>query len=612
MALLIAILVAIVVRGLVLQKQVYQRVEQKVREAYQVVMSGGLRGRVVNDSVYLSSGIPVKVYSIAIHNGTTILWSNPSRIERYPKYTVISMPLIEITNFEVAVYRGSLANLVEQCKAWVVLVTDRGLFKWCSTVVVKYVNSTEVSIAGFVKLLGDFDVHYVGNITFYTLYLVRNVTASGDASSSSTITNERTTLYPIVLFYNSKFIDVAEKWVSGTTRVNITLRNIVTGDTAWLLFDVANGSVVSRRTPTNSFNSYYVILWYSGGSAVKTMQPISIGGIDVFVFTVYYSGNSYYLLDLFSMQRISIYTGSATSYTVSRDVRTGDVADAIKRCYGVSADPSRTGASYVFSIYTSYIQELYIAVVNTVTKASTSASVKALAVSMNAVIYRNPYEEFLYGKNYYTLELFRTSISSPIAVAYSVSHRNDGCSGCSTSASSTNTSARIEKLCCGCGGTNSGHFLVKAEGRIALPSGTSVPIGVLAYMRIANPQPPQLPPATPVTTTAIGGGYTIFPAWIYERFVVESLTSVRVYAYVYTTENVDPNKWRIEWRIYRVGESNPEIKVTYPLQRVSGRVSHGLGGYIEIPVNGTTVAYVYRLTENGQWEKVGEHLFRWG
>jgi len=132
MALVLAVLVGAVVRFALLYRQASTQLEERAREVYQVVLSGGLRGYVdtSTNTVYLSSGVPLAVYAVYVHNGTAVLWGSLPA-PPYPACAISQGPLLYLSNSYAPVYQGELARQVSTCSAWVAVVTDKGLFKWC-------------------------------------------------------------------------------------------------------------------------------------------------------------------------------------------------------------------------------------------------------------------------------------------------------------------------------------------------------------------------------------------------------------------------------------------------------------------------------------------------
>jgi hypothetical protein len=615
LALLLVLMVGIAMRFYIMASQTLKQVEEKKREIQQTVLSGGVRGYISGNTVYLASGIPLLVYSTMIHNGSHILWINPKPPSGLTSYRT-AMPIMEISSLYIPIYSGPLTILVEQCKARVVLATDKGLIKWCPNVVTKIVNNTVMSISGQLTALGSFNVYYVGNITYFGLYGNLTVSASSDASSSSSTDNSRTTLYPLIIFYNDP-INVSEKW-SGTV-VNVTLRNTVTGDIAWIAFDVSSGSVVGKKVPANSSNTYDIVFYSPSKSTLNiglapSVKPINVGGIDVFVFTVYYAPPYYYAKELFTSTQLSISIGSYMNSYVVGNVVAPDAASAIQQCFATSVNPSTVHAA-LYSIYTSTPSALYVGVVSRATEASTFAAISPLAISMNAALKKNPYTQVYNTITVYNAELFTVSGSSPLQIAYYIAYSASCaggacgyCNGCDQKpVTGVGTSWNKTKTCCNTYAST--WYLVKAETRIALPSKATVPIGIYANMKIGVSSSPPPPAATTtITTTASGGGGNP-PAWIYETYVEASLG--KEYAIVYTTTSVDPTQWEIEWEIYDPTKSKPTNTTTYPLQRVCGLYACGLGGYVEIPKNGYVIAVVKYLDSDGKWKPYAMQTFRW-
>ena len=121
MALVLAVLVGAVVRFAVLYRQAAAQLEERSREVYQALLTGGIRGYVNTsaNTVYLASGVPLRVYARYVQNFTHVLWGETSQT-----------PIMTVGDQYVPVYQGPLAGLVYRGEAQVVLVTDRGLVKW--------------------------------------------------------------------------------------------------------------------------------------------------------------------------------------------------------------------------------------------------------------------------------------------------------------------------------------------------------------------------------------------------------------------------------------------------------------------------------------------------
>jgi len=226
MALVLAVLVAAVVRFAVLYQQARSGLEEKAREVYRVVLSGGVRGYVdtSTSTVYMSAGVPLVVYAVYIHNGTYVMWGSQVP-PPYPSYATSQTAALSLSDYYTAVYRGSLARQVSNCSAWVVLVTDKGVFKWCPTCITLY--ATSLAVESPANPLGKFKAYYAGNLTYFALFgeLTGDYYAYVEAS--------RTTLYPLVLFYQDP---VAVVYEQGFLRV---LRVLAVAGTAVLLYPIA-------------------------------------------------------------------------------------------------------------------------------------------------------------------------------------------------------------------------------------------------------------------------------------------------------------------------------------------------------------------------------------
>jgi len=613
LALLLALMVGVAIRFYIMAGQTLKQVEERKREVQQTVLSGGVRGYIDSDTVYLASGVPLLVYSVMIHNGSSILWSNPSPPSGLTSYR-ISMPVMELSDIYTPVYSGSLTSLIEQCKARVVLVTDKGLIKWCPNIITKIVNNTIISISAPLSVLGSFKVYYVGNITYFALYGNISVSATNDASSDSSTDNSRTTLYPVIIFYNDP-VTISEKW--SNTVVNVTLRNTVTGDAAWLAFDVAKGVIVGKKAPANSSNIYDIIFYSpdKGVAVIATsMKPISVGGIDVFAFTVYYTkGYGYYAKELFTATQIGTIFGNYMDYGVYNNYQSSEVYYAFLKCYGGGVPPNLLGA-YTFIINTKTPSTLYIGVVSRTTSASTFVSVAPVAMSLFARLYRGPHYSLGWTTAYYGLDYFAVNGSSPVQasyyIAFSCSSNSGTCGFCDNCdqkpVTGTGTSWNTSKLCCGWHSPE--WYTIKAEARIALPSGATIPIGIYATMMVSSPPPP--PPPPPPQPPAPAPPPPPQPsgvAWIYETVVA---SPEKEYAYAYTTEGINPTGWQIVWVLYdstghEIGETT-----TYPLKWVCGLNTCGYGGYVEIPKNGYVIVNVYRYV-NRNWQTYAVQPIYW-
>ena len=121
MALLLALMVAVALRFLALYRQASSQLAERGREVLQALLTGGVRGYVDLDTgtVYLASGVPLRVYARYVQNFTHVLWGEASQT-----------PIMTVGDQYVPVYQGPLTGLVYRGEAQVVLVTDRGLVKW--------------------------------------------------------------------------------------------------------------------------------------------------------------------------------------------------------------------------------------------------------------------------------------------------------------------------------------------------------------------------------------------------------------------------------------------------------------------------------------------------
>jgi len=550
MALVLAVLVGAVVRFAVLYRQASSQLEERAREVYQVVLSGGLRGYVDSSTgtVYLSSGVPLTVYAVYIHNGTSVLWGSLPA-PTYPSYTTYQTPLLYLTNSYAPVYQGPLAAQVNTCSAWVVVVTDKGLFKWCPTYLPLVVSSRV--LAAPMDPLGSLRVYYAGNITYFALY----GTLSGDYYTFSE--NSRTTLYPLVVLYQDPVSVVGERW-SGFV-VNVTLRNPATGDTAWLAFNASSGSVVGKRGGATSPTTYYMVLALPqvGLSAATAVRPLSLGGVDVFAFTVYYAPHTgdatkgyVYASELLTSKAVSVQT---TRYLV-RDFTS--LYSGVLVC-------SSTWTSNImeYRVYSQNWGDVFVGVIHPATQASTLALVRQLDVATDNVLhYRN------LGTGQYQVE-FRTSGSSPIPFSYTYR-----VSAMPTPASGTSKTSWSD---CKTGYPTEVWFYVKASASVRLPSGRAVPIGQDITVQVVSSPPSAAPPSTPTATPT-----PILPP---SRWYVEvdpypnSTTPMDVKVRVYADGEINPSDYSIYYRVVNddTGGTVVEGTVSPALISVGGLPKYG-------------------------------------
>jgi len=509
LALLLVLMVSIAMRFYIMASQTLKQVEEKKREIQQTVLSGGVRGYISGNTVYLASGIPLLVYSTLIHNGSHILWINPKPPSGLTGYR-IAMPVMEISSLYIPIYSGSLTTLVEQCKARVVLVTDKGLIKWCPNVVTKIVNNTITALLTPMTPVGSFKVYYAGNISFFGVY--GNWTGSSISGSDSS----RTVLYPLLILYSDP-VTISERWSS--TVVNVTLRNSVTGDTAWIAFDVTKGSVVGSKAPTTKGNSYTAIMLMQSLASVAGITPVSLGGVDIFVFTVYYtygSSRGVYAKELFTSTVLRVDPGDFTTLTV----------------YTSFISCSGNYYNYIndYVVRTSGFGNIYIGVAYLTTGVGSFAPVQPMYIS--------GYIE-VGGESGW--EHFKTAGSAPITISYYIYSPT-----LSSGVTGTGTSWSICRD--GNVGTTLSGFL-HARGGIKLPSGSTAVIGLYIKFQAsvsASPQPP--------TSTATATPPTAAPWFVKQEPLPTNTTPINTKITVFTTQPINTSQYQIRYQI------NPDMK----------------------------------------------------
>jgi hypothetical protein len=320
MALILLIMVAVMYRYAVLSKQTRERLEETAKNVYQALLSGGLRGYVdLNTStVYLSSGVELKIYAVFIHNGTHVLWGSTSP-PQYPGSRSASTALTVLGSQFTPVYQGNYSQLVNGCSAWVVLITDKGLVKWCPSVI--KVTVSNYGLSGSLARTGEFEnIYYAGGNKYH--YYVFEGNATGSVSSTPqgsqvvmAMSFRAFTISPVMVLYTGS-LNISEKWwLRGSDAcVNLTLSS---GNYTHLV------SVCAASTSTQSY-------MYSNGSAtyVKSIALItdhyispfmSIDSVKIYklgdaVFTVVapkfttYNGKYYYYIDLpLENRRVTVY-----------------------------------------------------------------------------------------------------------------------------------------------------------------------------------------------------------------------------------------------------------------------------------------------------------------
>ncbi len=219
MTLILLIMVAVMYRYAVLSKQTHERLEETAKNVYQALLSGGLRGYVdLNTStVYLSSGVELKVYAVLIHNGTHVLWGSTSP-PQYPGNQSTSTALTVLGNQFTPVYQGNYSQLVNGCSAWVVLITDKGLAKWCPSVI--KVTESSYGLLGSLARTGEFEnIYYAGGIRNH--HYVFSGSISGSVTYNYYMRMDMKmyftfyTISPVIVFYTGS-LNISEKWWTRT------------------------------------------------------------------------------------------------------------------------------------------------------------------------------------------------------------------------------------------------------------------------------------------------------------------------------------------------------------------------------------------------------------
>jgi len=502
LALLLVLMIGVAIRFYIMANQTLKQVEERKREIQQTVLSGGVRGYIENNTVYLASGVPLLVYSVMIHNGSHILWSNPSPPSGLTSYR-IAMPVMEIGDIYVPIYSGSLASLIEQCKARIVLVTDKGLIKWCPNIITKYINNTVTALLTPMTPVGSFKVYYVGNISFFGIY--GNWTGSSNGGSDYSWTS----LYPVIIFYNDP-VAVSERW--SNTVVNVTLRNAVTGDVAWIAFDVAKGSVVGSRAPSTKGNSYFVIEMMPSNSiaSATSIAPVSLGGVDIFAFTAYYTSGSsrgVYVKELFTGATLRIDPGSFTTLTVYSNF------------FSCSGSYYNYVNDYVVKVVG--FGNVYIGVVYPYT------GVGSFAPAQPMYIYGDI--EVGGGSGW---EHFKTEGSAPITVSYYIYSPTLG-----NGATGTGTSWSICR-----DGSISGSLngFLHARGAIKLPSGSTATIGLYLKFQASVTATPSPPTSTPAPPTQIVASW-----FVKQEPTPTSTTPIKTTITVFTAQPINASQYKI-------------------------------------------------------------------
>jgi len=504
LALLLVLMVGIAIRFYVMSGQLLKQVEERKREIQQTVLSGGVRGYVSGNTVYLASGIPLLVYSIMIHNGSHILWINPKPLSGLTSYRT-AMPIMEVSSLYIPIYSGSAA-LVEQCKARVVLATDKGLVKWCPNVVTKYINNTIESLLTPMTPVGSFKIYYVGNISFFGLYGIL----------SNNIESSRTVLYPLAVLYTDP-LRVSEKWSSYV--VNVTIANTVTGDTAWVAFDVSQGTVVSRRIPTARGNDYIMFLAVpsQGLSSVASLKPVSLGGVDVFVFTAYYlrpSGSSgrIYASELLTGAQLYVASGDFVNY-----IATGTAMQTT--CRGVQYLASYGASTKSFG-------DIYVGILYPSTLVGSFAIFKQLSINTGTSIYYSITTDY---------RIFDSAGSFNTQMSYTVQ---------SSVMSNPSTGTATSWSICVEGNNPDTWFYVKARSAIKIPSGRAVEVGLNITVQVSTgAQPPAPPTATPSPPP-------IAVQWfVHQSPIPTNTTPINTKITVFATQPINTSQYRIHYLI---------------------------------------------------------------
>jgi hypothetical protein len=520
LALLLVLMVGIAIRFYVMSGQLLKQVEEKKREVQQTVLSGGVRGYVSGDTVYLASGIPLLVYSVMIHNGSHILWINPKPPSGLTSYRT-AMPVMEVSSLYIPVYSGPLTALVEQCKARVVLATDKGLIKWCPSVVTKYINNTIESLLTPMTPVGSFRIYYVGNISFFGLYGIL----------SNSIESSRTVLYPLAVLYTDP-LRVSEKW-SGYV-VNVTIANTVTGDTAWVAFDVSQGAVVSRRIPAARGNDYVMFLAApsQGLSSVASLKPVSLGGVDVFIFTAYYlkpSGSSgrIYASELLTGAQLYIASGDFVNY-----IATGTTMQTT--CRGVQYLASYGASTKSFG-------DIYVGILYPSTLVGSFAIFKQLSINTGTSIYYSTATDY---------RIFDSTGSFNTQMSYTVH---------SSIMSSPSTGTATSWNICREGNNPGTWFYVKARSAVKIPSGRTIEVGLNITVQVSTgAQPPAPPTATPSPPP-------IIPSWfVKQEPVPTNTTPIKTTITVYTSQQINASQYQIKITIRNNATRSETTQIVTP------------------------------------------------
>ena len=260
MAVLLALMVALLYKYIAVYQQARQAIDREKQEIYSAILSGWVRGYVDSNTstVYMMSGIDLKVYAVFITNGTSILWSSGATPPATGG-TATSQVVMVLGSVYYPVYQGDLAPQVASCQYFIELVTDKGLLKWCP--------STQLLIktlsAGFYPMdLYGLRVYIPGNISYIPVNSSLSTTItipSGSSGSGSAYGSLKTALYPPVVFYDPVF-NITEAW-SGSV-VNLTFTNTLTGTVKWIAIDVARAT--STYTPTSTYynSPLFANYWY--------------------------------------------------------------------------------------------------------------------------------------------------------------------------------------------------------------------------------------------------------------------------------------------------------------------------------------------------------------
>jgi len=549
MALVLAVLVAAVVRFAVLYQQARSGLEEKAREVYRVVLSGGVRGYVdtSTSTVYMSAGVPLVVYAVYIHNGTYVMWGSQVP-PPYPSYATSQTAALSLSDYYTAVYRGSLARQVSNCSAWVVLVTDKGVFKWCPTCITLY--ATSLAVESPANPLGKFKAYYAGNLTYFALFgeLTGDYYAYVEAS--------RTTLYPLVLFYQDPVAVVGERW-SGYV-VNVTLRNPVTGDVAWLAFNASSGQVVGRGGGKIGANTYYAVLTapQAGLSAATTVRPLSLGGVDVLAFTVYYLPDPIYESKGY-LRASELFTSTTLSTTTTRYLLRERVG-----YYGTIMVCSLGFYNYVdeFRVSSQNWGEVLVGVVYPSTQTGTFAVLRQLDVATSNRL------QYVSRDSYYHVE-FKTTGNSTVPFSYTYQ--------VSTMPSPASDTSKTSWSDCRSGDPTAVWFYLRASAGVRLPSGKVAPIGQSIALQVAS-APPATPPP-PSTPTATPTPFRLSEWTVRVEPKPESTTPTTVRVTLYTTNIVSPSDYSITYTIRDLDNNTTTTATVTPQPLYEGARFLGYG-----------------------------------